>query len=80
MALDKPLLYNRGQCGPDPAQGSELPGRNLEREREAFTGSEAEDLPRALEECFVAECVLSRLGRAGELVRGGAAATEKGLV
>lgn len=65
MAPDKPLLYNRDQCGPDPAQGSELPGRNLERDRS--TGSEA-------------ECVLSRLGKVGELVRGGAAATEKGLV
>lgn len=65
MAPDKPLLYNRDQCGPDPAQGSELPGRNLERDRS--TGSEA-------------ECTLSRLGKVGELVRGGAAATEKGLV
>lgn len=52
----------------------------ISREREALTGSEAEDPPRALEECFVAECVLSRLGRVGELVRDGAAATEKGLV
>ena len=70
MAPDKPLLYNRDQCGPDPAQGSELPGRNLERERS--TGSKAED--------FAAECVLSRHGKVGELVRGGAAETEKGLV
>lgn len=78
MAPDKPLLYNRDQCGPDPAQGSELPGRNLERERS--TGSKPEDPPRALEEGFAAECVLSRLGKVGELVRGGAAETEKGLV
>ena len=42
------------------------------RSDKGSTGSKAED--------FAAECVLSRLGKVGELVRGGAAETEKGLV
>ena len=40
----------------------------------------AEDPPQALEECFAAERALSRLRKAGKLVRDGATAAEKGLV